>query len=368
MKYLNKICLSWKKVGTVIVPALLTILFTVAAHAERIKDISTLKGVRENQLVGYGLVVGLNGTGDKKGPMLQSISNMLSRMGISLSSKDVSAKNVAAVMVTAALPAFPKVGMKVDANVSTIGDAKSLQGGTLVMTPLQGPDNKVYALAQGSVTIGGFAAAAPQGGAAVTKNFPTVGTVSSGATVEKEFGFDLAAAEDISFNLKSSDFTTASNIRDAINGFLGGNFATTPDPTSVKVKIPPKYNGKVVELVNKLEALDVNIDKRAKVIVNERTGTIVIGENVKLHPVAIAHGDLTIEVKMPMPQEPGSVVQPAAAIEVKDKNVSLTKVTGSNLNEIVAALNKLGVTPRDLIAILQSLKASGSLTADLEII
>jgi flagellar P-ring protein precursor FlgI len=310
--------------------------------------------------------VGLNGTGDKKGSMLQSISNMLSRMGISISTKDISAKNVAAVMVTASLPAFPKIGMKLDANVSAIGDAKSLQGGTLVMTPLQGPDNKIYALAQGSITIGGFAAAA--GGTTVTKNFPTVGTVSSGATVEKEFGFDLANAEDISFNLKNSDFTTASNVRDAINGFLGGNFATTPDPTSVKVKIPPKYNGKVVELVNKLESLDVNIDKRAKVIVNERTGTIIIGENVRLHPVAIAHGDLTIEVKMAMPQEPGSPVQPAAVVEVKDKNVSLTKVTGSNLNEIVAALNKLGVTPRDLIAILQSLKASGSLSADLEII
>lgn len=292
--------------------------------------------------------------------------NMLYRLGITISTKDITAKNVAAVMVTASLPAFPKVGTKVDANVSTIGDAKNLQGGTLVMTPLQGPDNKVYALAQGSVSIGGFTAA--QGGASVTKNFPTVGLITGGATIEKEFGFDLAHAEDITFNLKYSDFTTASNIRNTINGFLGGNYAATPDPSSVQVKIPPSYKGRVVELVNKLESLDTNTDKRAKVIVNERTGTIIIGENVKLHPVAIAHGDLTIEVKMPTPQEPGAAVQPAAAVEIKDKNVALTKITGSTLSEIVAALNKLGATPRDLIAILQSLKASGSLTADLEII
>ncbi|MBF0463483.1 MAG: flagellar basal body P-ring protein FlgI [Nitrospirae bacterium] len=347
--------------------AAISLLTASTVCAERVKDITTVKGIRENQLVGYGLVVGLNGSGDKKGPMLQSMVNMLYRMGVSIKSTDITAKNVAAVMVTAALPAFPKVGMKVDANVSAIGDAKSLQGGTLVMTPLQGPDNKVYALAQGSVSIGGFTAA--QSGASVTKNFPTVGLITSGASVEKEFGFDLAHAEDITFNLKNSDFTTASNIRNAINGFLGGNYATTPDPSSVKVKIPPKYTNRVVELVNQLESLDANTDNRAKVIVNERTGTVIIGENVKLHPVAIAHGDLTIEVKFPSPQmEPGAVVQPAAAIDIKDKNVALTKITGSTLSEIVAALNKLGATPRDLIAILQSLKASGSLTADLEII
>ncbi|MBF0606434.1 MAG: flagellar basal body P-ring protein FlgI [Magnetococcales bacterium] len=340
-------------------------------YAERLKDVASIRGIRENQLVGYGLVVGLTGTGDKKGAMLMSLTNMLYKMGITIDQKDVVSKNVAAVMVTAKLPPFPKVGRKIDATVSAIGDCKSLQGGVLLMTPLKGPDGKVYALAQGGVSIGGFAAG--RGGATVQKNFPTVGNVPEGATIEKEFGYDLANAEDFTIVLNKTDFTTASNIKNAINKHLKGDYAKTLDPSSVKVTVPEQYRGDVVSLVNDLEAVDVSIDVPAKVIINERTGTVVIGENVRLLPVAIAHGDLTIEITEATPTDValqamgGQSVQPGVSVKESTK-VSLSKISGTNLGDIVSGLNKLGVSPRDLIAIMQSIKAAGALSADLEIL
>ncbi|MBF0319559.1 MAG: flagellar basal body P-ring protein FlgI, partial [Nitrospirae bacterium] len=281
-------------------------------------------------------------------------------MGVAINPKDIISKNVAAVMVTADLPPFPKIGKRVDVSVSAMGDSKSLMGGTLLLTPLQGADAKVYATAQGPVSIGGIFVS--KGGTTVQQNFSTVGRVPNGAAIEKEFGFDLANSEDITLVLRDSDFTTATNIRDTINKHLKGNFASTSDPSSVKVEVPPKYQGNVVELVNKLEALDVSVDKPAKIIVNERTGTVVIGENVKLSPVAIAHGDLTIEIVKNQQLE-----GPQTDIEVTDKKVALTKVSGATLGEIITSLNKLGVSPRDLIAILQSLKSAGAITAQLEI-
>ncbi|MBF0566957.1 MAG: flagellar basal body P-ring protein FlgI, partial [Nitrospirae bacterium] len=335
-----------------------------------IKDVASIKGVRDNQLVGYGLVVGLTGTGDKKGANVQSLMNMLYRYGITIAQKDVNSKNVAAVMVTAALPPFPKVGRKIDAVVSAIGDSKNLQGGTLLMTPLKGADDKVYAVAQGAVSIGGFSTGTT-GGGKVTKNFTTVGRVPEGVTIEKEFGFDLSNAPDISIILNRTDFTTASNISKAINRYLQGDYAKAYDPSSVKVNVPEHYKGNVVGLINNIESLEVAVDVPAKVVINERTGTVVIGENVKLSPVAISHGDLTIEVTQPSAVEvaplAGGGTAPEAAVTATEKKIALTSVSGATLAEIVDGLNKLGVSPRDLIAILQSLKAAGSLRAELEI-
>ncbi|MBF0343037.1 MAG: flagellar basal body P-ring protein FlgI [Nitrospirae bacterium] len=352
-----------------IMMAMLTSL-PLPLYAERLKDMASIKGVRDNQLVGYGLVVGLTGTGDKKGAMLLSLANLLYKMGITIDQKDIVSKNVAAVVVTAKLPPFPKVGRKIDAVVSAIGDCKSLQGGVLLQTPLKGPDGKVYALAQGGVSIGGFAAGG--GGAKVQKNFPTVGNVPEGATIEKEFGYDLANAEDFTIILNKTDFTTASNVKNAVNKHLKGEYAKTLDPSSVRVSVPTQYKGDVVGLVNSIEVIDVDIDVAAKIIINERTGTVVIGENVKLMPVAIAHGDLTIEIKEATPSDValqalgGQSVQPGVQVTEKTK-AALTKISGSNLGDIITGLNKLGVSPRDLMAIMQSIKAAGALSADLEI-
>lgn len=350
--------------------ALTGVLWTGESFGERIKDVASIKGVRDNQLIGYGLVVGLTGTGDKKGANVQSLMNMLYRYGITIAQKDVNSKNVAAVMVTASMPPFPKVGRKVDAVVSAIGDSKNLQGGTLLMTPLKGADDKVYAVAQGAVSIGGFSVGTT-GGGKVTKNFTTVGRVPEGVTIEKEFGFDLSNAPDVSIILNKTDFTTASNISKAINRYLDGDYAKAYDPSSVKVNVPDHYKGNVVGLINNIESLEVAVDVPAKVVINERTGTVVIGENVKLSPVAISHGDLTIEVTQPSPVEvaplAGGGTAPEAAVTATEKKIALTSVSGATLAEIVDGLNKLGVSPRDLIAILQSLKAAGSLRAELEI-
>ncbi len=344
-------------------------------HAERIKDIASIKGVRENQLIGYGLIVGLNGTGDKGDTTLQSIVNMLFRMGIAVDKKDIKSNNAAAVMVTAMLPPFPKIGNKIDAVVSALGDAKDLQGGTLLLTPLKGPDGKVYALAQGPVSIGGFSAGGE--GARAQKNHPTVGRVPNGVTIEKEIGFSIEKAETISVILHRSDFTTASNMKNVINTSLNGYYAMSPDAGTINISVPSHYRDRVVDFVTFLEALEVVVDVSARVVINERTGTVVIGKNVRISAVAIAHGSLTIEIKteslvsQPPPFAPESsetIVVPDTDIIAKEQEASLIKVSGVTLGEIVTALNALGVTPRDLIAILQALKAAGALRAGLEII
>lgn len=346
-----------------------------AVRAERIKDIASFEGFRENQLIGYGLVVGLDGTGDKGLATMQGIANMLQRMGLTVRPNDIKAKNTASVMVIANLPPFPKPGIRIDAIVSTIGDAKSLQGGTLLLTPLKGPDGKVYGLAQGPVSIGGFVGGG--GGTAVQKNHPTTGKVPEGVVIEREPPFNLINGSEIRLFLKRPDYTVAKEIALRINEALKFDYASSVDPSTVKIKIPPEYKGRVVELISFIESIDVNMDFPARVVINERTGTVVIGEKVRVSPVAIAHGSLTIEIKtefkvsQPSPLAPEraeTVVVPQKEVQVKEEKAALVEISGATLGEIVKALNTLGVTPRDLISILQALKAAGALKAELEII
>ena len=351
------------------------LLLVTAVHAERIKDIASFEGVRENQLLGYGLVVGINGTGDTGLATLQGIANMLQRMGITVKPRDIMAKNTAAVMVTATLPPFPKPGSKIDALVSTLGDAKSLQGGTLLLTPLKGPDSKVYALAQGPVSIGGFVGGG--GGNVVQKNHPTAGKVPQGVIVEQDLHFTLGNGDEIKIFLHQPDFTTATTLAKKVNETLNFEYASTIDPSAVRLKIPPAYMDKKVEFITLIEGLDISVDIPARIVINERTGTVVIGDKVRISPVAIAHGNLTIEIKTEFgvsqpppfaPEKAKTVVVPQTDVTAKEQKASLMEVSGTTLGEIVRALNALGVTPRDLIAILQALKASGSLKAELEII
>ncbi len=361
----------------------LFILFLVTCHsslvtvvyAERIKDIASFEGVRDNQLIGYGLVVGLDGSGDKGQAAKQGIINMLNRMGLTINANDLKSKNIAAVVVTAALPPFAKPGIKIDALVSTIGDAKSIQGGTLLLTPLKGPDGKVYGLAQGPVSIGGFAAAGA--GAASQKNHPSAGKVPGGVTIEKEPQFILGNGNDIRLFLHKADFTTADMVSRQINSLLNGNHAAAIDSSSVRLLIPSEYRENIVGLITKIEMLDVKVDMPAKVVINERTGTIVIGENVTISPVAIAHGSISIEIRetpevsQPLPFAPDkaeTVTVPRTDITVQEQKGSLVQISGVTLGEIIKALNALGVTPRDLISIIQALKASGALKAEVEII
>ena len=350
-------------------------LLSTVVHAERIKDIASFEGVRENKLIGYGLVIGLDGTGDKGQAATQGIINMLTRMGVTLSSTDLTTKSIASVVITGTLPPFAKPGMKLDALVSTIGDAKSIQGGTLLLSPLKGPDGKVYGLAQGPVSIGGFAAEGE--GASAQKNHPTAGKIPDGIMIEKEPLFTLGNGENIRLFLRKPDFTTANNISKKINTTLNGTYASPVDPSSVVMKIPDAYENNVVSFITEIEKLNVEMDMVARVIINERTGTVIIGSKVKISPVAIAHGSLAIEIKerpevsQPLPFSPkGSqtAVVPNTNISVTEQKASLVEISGVTLGEVIRALNTLGVSPRDLISILQALKASGSLKAELEII
>ncbi len=355
--------------------AVLLFGYAAPSRAERIKDLAAFEGVRENPLIGYGLVVGLNGAGDKKGPVTQSTINMLQRMGLSINSSDIKSKNAAAVMVTATLPPFPKPGTRIDVTVSAMGDAKTLQGGTLLMTPMKGVDGKVYAIAQGPVSVGGFVGGG--GGSKVVKNHPTVGNVPGGAIVEKDLPFTLGKGDHLRLFLHRQDFTNASRIAARINEEFEGGPAAAVDSATVRIAVPDAYRVRLPELITVVEALQVPIDLPARVTVNERTGTVIIGENVRISPVAIAHGNLTIEIKtelqvsQPRPFAPGkaeTVVVPQKQVTANEPKAALVDVSGASLGEIVRGLNALGVTPRDLIAILQALRSSGALRAELEIL
>ncbi|MCL4492052.1 MAG: flagellar basal body P-ring protein FlgI [Nitrospirae bacterium] len=349
----------------------------ITASAERIKDIASFAGIRENEIIGYGIVVGLNGTGDKTGTFLfQPFANMLTRMGITINPYDTDVKkktkNIAAVIVTAKLPTMVKPGSKIDVQVSSIGDAKSLQGGVLLMTPLKGPDNNVYAVAQGPLSIGGFIAGG--GGAQIIKNHPNVGTIPNGAIVEREVPIQLNSKNRLDILLVTQDVTTAKRIADKINDRLGGIFAKAEGPSTISILIPDAFTDKVIDLMSAVEQISVDVDVPARVVVNERTGTVVIGENVAISPVALAHGGLTIEIKtelqvsQPLPFAPegaATVVVPKQETKVEEKKAALMEVKGTTIGELVKALNALGVTPRDLVAILQAIKAAGSLKADL---
>lgn len=341
----------------------------------RIKDIAKLQGVRSNQLTGFGLVVGLAGTGDstKSPETIQALSNMLKKFGITISTSQLQSKNVASVMVTAQLPPFVKPGDTIDITVSSNGDAKSLQGGTLLQTPLLAANGQVYAVAQGPVSTGGFIVG--RGGAGQQKNFPTVGTTPNGAIVEQHVPMDFSSNGTISLALNQPDFTTASRIADAIASRFG-SIASARDPGTVQITIPSEYQGDVVNFVAAIEELAVTPDNIAKVIINERTGTIVMGSNVTIDEVAVAQGGLSIKItKERVVSQPPSFSRGTTetttntAIDVQEENGSLIVLPATaNVGDVVSALNAVGATPRDIISILQAIKASGALHADLQII
>lgn len=347
------------------------------AIGARIKDVASLKGVRHNELIGYGLVVGLNGTGDGTGTKftVQSLVNMLERLGIHALPEQVKVSNVAAVMVTAHLPPFARTGSKLDVLVSSLGDAKSLQGGTLLMTMLKGVDNQVYALAQGPILIGGFSASGEAGGG-VKKNHTTVGRIPDGAMVEKEILFDFNGMEDLVIALHQPDFTTAQRISEAVNKSFPGISALASDAGTVRVNIREGKRSNLVNLVASLEQIEIQPDAKARIILDERTGTVVLGDNVRISSVAIAHGSLNVQIK-----ESKDVSQPAPfaqgqTVVTSDSQVSVTEERNklfhlpetANLGDVVKALNAIGASPRELITVFQAIKASGALHAELEII
>ncbi len=351
--------------------------FTAQAGTTRIKDIVNVEGVRDNALIGYGLVVGLNGTGDKlnNSPFTeQSLIAMLERLGVNVRGQNLNTGNVAAVMVTGTLPAFAKQGSRMDVTVSTMGDAKSLQGGTLLVTPLMGADGDVYSVAQGPIAISGFSAS----GAAqtVTQNIPTRGRIAAGAIIEKEINFDLNALQQVNLSLRNPDFTTARRIARAINGFTNADMASAQNDATVLLKKPASYPGSVVDLLTDIEQLPIQPDQIAKVIIDENSGTIVMGSDVRISTVAIAQGNLTIRVNEtpqvsqpnPFAEQGETVVVPRSDIQVNQgENVKLAVLEdGVTLQDLVTGLNKLGVGPRDIITILQAIKAAGALQAEIE--
>lgn len=362
------------------VAAVVAVLIGAAssAWAVRLKDIATFEGVRPNQIIGYGLVVGLNGTGDKTGTTftVQSMTNMLKRMGINVPAGQVRVKNVAAVMVTADLPPFVKTGSKIDVMVSSLGDASSLQGGTLLTTPLYGVDEKVYAISQGPVSIGGFAVTGAAGGA--QKNHPTVGRIVQGATVEREVPIRWLGKTDMTVKLNQPDFTTAMRTSQLINQRMPEADAKPMDASTVKFNVPERYRGDLAIMVAELENADVQPDTVAKIIIDERTGTVVVGENVRISSVAVAHGSLSIQIQeTPQVSQPGplagpgaqTVVTPMTQIQVQEESRKLLLLpAGPTISDVVNALNSIGATPRDLIMIFQAIKAAGALHAELEII
>ncbi len=356
--------------------AIVAVFSAAPASSARLKDVAFFEGVRSNQLLGYGLIVGLDGTGDKKGAVYtnQSVANMLNKLGMKIKPDDLSLKNTAAVVVTAELPPFSKKGSRLDVLVSSIGDAKSLQGGTLLVTPLKGPDGQVYAVAQGPVSMGGFVAGI--GGTTVSKNHQTVAKVPGGAFIEKEVPFTLEGRGELFLTLRHPDFTTARRAADKINSAFGGQMAVARDSGSVGIVVPAEYRDNIVTFISKVERLVVREDTISRVVVNERTGTVIIGKNVTISTVAVSHGDITVhinadvQVSQPGAFSPGdTVVAVSEDIEVFEKPVSLVLLEQTvTLGEVVTALNEVGVTPRDLVAILQALKTAGAMQAELLII
>lgn len=359
------------------IAALATSAHNAFANTTRIKDIVDIEGVRDNMLVGYGLVVGLNGTGDSlsNSPFTeQSLTAMLERLGVSVRGENLNTGNVAAVMVTATLPPFANQGSRIDVNVSALGDAESLQGGTLLVTPLLGADGEAYAVAQGSVNISGFSI---KGEAATfIKNTPTTARIPEGAIVEREIPFNLADDTNIRLALRNPDFTTARRIARAVNGFLSGNIAVAENSGSVRLTRPAGFKGTIVDLITDIEQLPIQPDQIARVVIDERSGVIVMGADVKISTVAIAQGNLTVKItETPQVSQPNpfsaqgtTVVVPRTDIQVNtgdDVRLGILQ-DGVTLQDLVTGLNRLGVTPRDTITILQAIKAAGALQADIQ--
>lgn len=365
--------------------------------AARIKDISAIGGVRGNPLVGYGLVVGLQGTGDdlKNGFTMATIANILSRQGLSMRDKTLKAKNIASVMVTATLPPFSKPGSRIDVTISSIGDATSLSGGQLLITPLRSVDGEVYALAQGPLVLGGFSAGGAN--ATMTKNQTNVAIVANGALVEKEVKYDFGRNKKFTINLFQPDFTTATKMASKLANVIKGLEAQAIDSGTIVVKLPPSFEGNLSEMIAVVENVDVSVDSVAVVVMNEKTGTVVMGENVRISTVAVAHGNLSIQIKesvnvsQPLPFAPrppdgskpvadrkdGAIVAPGGqtvvtkdtALTVQEEKKQLMVLPqGVTIQDVVMGLNAIGVTPRDLITIIQTIKAAGALQADLRII
>jgi flagellar P-ring protein precursor FlgI len=363
----------------VVLAAVMALAPQSALASSRVKDLVEVEGIRDNMLVGYGLVVGLNGTGDslKNAPFTQqSIQTMLERLGVNTRGSVMQTKNVAAVMVTANLPAFSGQGTRIDVSVSAMGDAKSLQGGTLLVTPLFGADGQIYGLGQGPVAIGGFSAQGDAG--SVTRGVPTAGRIANGAIVERETSFNLASERELKLSLHNPDLTTATRIAAALNTYLGSPIAQASDPATIHLAVPANYPGGVVALLTDVEQVKVDPDQPAKVVIDEQSGVIVMGADVRISTIAIAQGNLTIRVnETPQVSQPApfsktgnTQVVPRTEIQVDDSKGNKMTVLhdGVALQSLVDGLNALGVGPRDIISILQAIKAAGALQADIEVI
>ena len=378
----NKMFLKPNHVSLGLMVFILFFLATVASSA-RIKDIASVEGVRDNQLIGYGLVVGLDRTGDSVvgGQFTaQAIISMLNTMGVNLKIDPIQllTRNTASVMVTAKLPPFARPGMTLDVQVSSLANAKSLKGGTLLMTPLKAPNQQVFAVAQGPISTSGFEAGAS--GTSVIKNQQSGGIIPSGAIVEKAIELKMDEWESFSLSLRNADFTTSLRVAEVIETHLGQGLARPVSSGQVKITVPEAFRGKVVQLIAAVEGLEVDVDVQAKVIVNERTGTIVMGEHVRLSSMAVSHGNLTIKIQTNFNgSQPGSpvignaagetVVTPDVSADVDEEPGRVIQVDRSiTLGDLVKALNSVGVTPRDLVAVLTAAKAAGALQADLQMI
>lgn len=356
----------------------LTMLTSAALAASRIKDIADFEGIRENQLIGYGLVVGLNGTGDtlRNAPFTrQSLQAMLERLGVNTQDVNLNTNTVAAVMVTANLPPFSTQGTRIDVNVSALGNSSSLQGGTLLVTPLLGADGEVYAIAQGSVAIGGFSAQADA--ASIVRGVPTAGRIASGALVERELDFKLASLTQLRLALRNPDLTTSRRVALSINELIGLPTAEPLDPGTIQINLPERYDGNIVDLLTDIEQLLVEPDLAARVVIDENSGIIVMGQDVKVSTVAVAQGNLTVtiaetpQVSQPLPFANGeTAIVPRSELGVNDDTDAKLAIVRESvtLQQLVDGLNALGIGPRDLISILQAIKAAGALQAEIEVL
>lgn len=381
MKETRKDVSAQKGIKTIIALAVFifsSILANPVDASSRIKDIVQFEGVRDNLLVGYGLVVGLNNTGDKLATghfTKQSLQAMLNRLGVKPTDSGLDSKNVAAVMVTASLPAFSRLGGRIDVTVSALGDSKSLLGGTLLVTPLLGADGEVYVVSQGQLAVGGFASAGDA--ETIIKGVPTSGRIANGGIVEREIKFELANLKTVKLTLRNPDFTTARRIAQAVNAFLGTLAAVSADPSTVQIDIPAKYKQNVVNLLTDIEQLRIEPDQLARVVVDEQSGIIVMGENVRISTVAIAQGALTIRItEAAQVSQPGPFAEVGTTATVNRTNVDVDDGAdkrlavlddGVTLQELVNGLNALGIGPRDMITILQAVKAAGALQAEIEV-
>jgi flagellar P-ring protein precursor FlgI len=355
--------------------ALLVMTTCALPAAVRVKEVAAIEGVRDNQLVGYGLVVGLNGTGDKRQTMFsaQTLANVLDRMGVQVSPSAILVRNTAAVMMTATLPPFGQPGLRLDVQVAAIGDATNLQGGLLVLTPLRAADGQVYAVAQGAVVTGGFVAG--RGGNSATLNHPTAGRVPNGATIERAAP-SVTPAGTLRLQLRQADFTTASRLAAVINKRFALPLARCESAGLVAVQVPAEFAARSVDFIAEVEALSLETDRPYRIIVNERTGTVVAGREIRIQPVAVLHGALSVEVRtsyavsQPAPLSEGkTALTPQTDTRVSEEKArSIELKPGATVDDLVRALNAIGSTPRDVIAILQALKAAGALDAELEVI